>query len=150
VPPANFKKDFVVNLSDSMPGNRPRWKSYSVCGDDPKDFPPLPKGATEDTRKFIVRGDEHIISPTNPCTITVTDASNETDPSKGKYHFTVLKPVPTWPERNPGSPPPNRDVVKCDGWGAKNFAWCGQITYGAYLSPDLNFYLTTIPPYPRP
>jgi hypothetical protein len=150
VPPANFKKDFVVNLSDSMPDNRPRWKSYSVCGDPPLDFPPLPKGATEDTRKFIVRGDEHIISPTNPCTITVTDASNVTDPSKGKYHFTVLKPVPTWPKRDPGSPPPNDQVVKCDGWGGSNFNWCRQMTYGAYLSPDLNFYLTTIPPNRRP
>ena len=68
--PPDFKKgDFVVNLGDSMPLHRPRWKSFGVCKDvADTDFPPLPPNATQDTPQFIVHSLEYNISQTNPCT----------------------------------------------------------------------------------
>jgi hypothetical protein len=99
VPPANYKKDFLVSMGDSVgPPNspsfpRPRWKSFSVCGGKEQNFPELPKNAKEDTRDIIVDTIQNQISPANPCTITVTDAAQ---PVNRTYKFTVSLPVP-WP-----------------------------------------------------
>ena len=92
-PPANYKKDFLVTLGDSKQQERPRWKSFSVCGGREKDFPPLPKNAKIDSPDIIVDTTKNQISPTHPCTITVTDAADR------QYQFTVLESVP-WPPWN--------------------------------------------------
>jgi hypothetical protein len=92
-PPANYKKDFLVTLADSKAQNRPRWKSFSVCGSRVKDFPPLPKGAKIDSPDIVVDTIKNQISPTHPCTITVTDDDDR------EYQITVSKSVP-WPAWN--------------------------------------------------
>ena len=93
VPPPNYTVDFSVSLGDSIAQHRPRWKSFGVCKEvADTDFPPLPPNPTVDNPQIIV--DSADISPTNPCTITVTDANNRV------YQFRVDKKVP-WPTHNP-------------------------------------------------
>ena len=91
VPPPHFTTDFVVSLGDSKAQNRPLWKSYGICKDiTDTNFPPLPPNAKVDTPQIIVDTAAYQISPTQPCTITITDASNS------KYRLTIHMPVP-WP-----------------------------------------------------
>jgi hypothetical protein len=140
---ANYSKDFLVTLGNSIAQRRPRWKSFSVCGDRAEDFPPLPPNATIDTPKFIVDTLKYDISPTNPCTIIVTDKSG------GEYKFKVISKVP-WPAHT-SVPPPDPRVVTCFG-SRENITWC-MATSETVERPPTNkakFDLSTRDPYPRP
>jgi hypothetical protein len=135
--PANFSKDFQVNLGNSIAQNRPRWTSFGVCKDvADKKFPPLPKNATLDAPQIIVDTIDHDISPDNPCTITVTDAANR------KYQITVSKPVP-WPPWNQPQGPDPRVVTSVK--TPNNRFW--NINETSKQAPPM-FILTTEPPLP--
>ena len=138
VPPPNYATDFSVNLGDSKPLNRPLWKSYGVCKDvADTDFPPLPPGAP-DTPLIVVDTTAHQISPANPCTITVKDASNR------KYQFTVRMAVP-WPTYSPPGFDPQ--VLTCVN---KTDGWCTNINELSVLGPPPQFAIFTPPPLAKP
>jgi hypothetical protein len=138
VPPPDYTTDFSVSLGDSKAQNRPRWKSFGVCKDvADTDFPPLAPNATVDNPQIIVDTSAYRISPSNPCTITVTDATNR------KYQFTVHMPVP-WATHNP--PSFDTGVVTCVN---KNDGWCNNISELAVQAPNPQFVLFTQPPLPR-
>jgi len=136
--PANYTKDFLVTLGDSIALKRPRWKSFGVCKKvADTDFPPLPKNAKIDTPQIIVDTIKNQISPANPCTITVEDAAN---PPR-TYQFTVKMPVP-WPQWNqPQGTDPN--VVTID---RPKVGW--NINEVSKLNPR-RFDLLTAPPLPK-
>jgi hypothetical protein len=139
----NYTKDFLVTLGDSIAQKRPRWKSFSVCGDPAEEFPPLPPNATRDTPKFIVDTLKYDISVTHPCTITVTDSK------AGTYKFKVISKVP-WPAHT-SVPPPDPRVVECFG-SRKDITWC-MATSETVERPPTNkakFDLSTRDPYPSP
>jgi hypothetical protein len=140
VPPPDYTTDFQVNLGDSKAQNRPLWKSYGVCKDvADTDFPPLPPNATVDAPKIIVDTATYKISPTNPCTITVTDASNS------KYQFTIKMAVP-WPTytKLTGFDP---NVLTCVN---KTDDWCTNINETAIQGANPQFNLFTQPPKAQP
>jgi hypothetical protein len=140
VPPPDYTTDFQVNLGDSKAQNRPLWKSYGVCKDvADTDFPPLPPNATVDAPKIIVDTAAYKISPTNPCTITVTDASNS------KYQFTIKMAVP-WPTytKLTGFDP---NVLTCVN---KTDDWCTNINETAIQGANPQFNLFTQPPKAQP
>ncbi|HTG29252.1 MAG TPA: hypothetical protein VK818_13620 [Methylomirabilota bacterium] len=135
VPPANYKKDFLVTLGDSKALKRPRWKSFGVCKDvADKEFPPLPKDAKIDSPDIIVDTIKYKISPANPCTITVKDAADR------KYQLTVSKSVP-WPTWDGGGHDPTvvTSVIPNVGW---------NINEVAQQAPP-RFALLTEPPLPK-
>jgi hypothetical protein len=136
VPPPNYTTDFSVALGDSKPLNRPRWKSFGVCKDvADTDFPPLPPDAP-DTPQIIVDTVAYKISATNPCKITITDASNS------KYQFTISKAVP-WPSHTP--PGFDAGVLTCVN---KTDGWCTNIGELAVQAPNPQFVLFAPPPQP--
>jgi hypothetical protein len=91
LPPADFSRDFEVDLADTMPQHSPLWKSYGICKNDvDTDFPPLPNGATNGSRTIIVDTVLNNISASHPCLLTVTDARGT------KYQFEATLPIP-WP-----------------------------------------------------
>jgi hypothetical protein len=138
VPPPDYTTDFSVALGDSKPLNRPRWKSFGVCKDvADTDFPPLPPDAP-DTPQIIVDTTAYQISPSNPCKITVTDASNS------KYQFTVKMAVP-WPTHSP--PGVDSQVMTCVN---KTDGWCININELAVQAPNPQFVLFPPPPQPQP
>ncbi len=139
VPPANYKKDFLVSLSDSVAQNRPRWKSFSVCGGRQQDFPELPKNAKRDAPDIIVDTIDNQISPANPCTITVTDAAV---PKNRTYQFTVSLPVP-WPPWNQPQGPDPRVVTSVK--APNNRFW----NINEVSTQEPRFALITDPPLPR-
>jgi hypothetical protein len=135
VPPPNYTVDFSVSLGDSIAQHRPRWKSFGVCKEvADTDFPPLPPNPTVDNPQIIV--DSADISPTNPCTITVTDANNRV------YQFRVDKKVP-WPTHNPPGVDPG--VLTCR---YRNDGWCIFMNELAKQAPNPQFVLFTPPPLP--
>ena len=137
----NYTKDFLVTLGNSIAQHRPSWKSVSVCGDPAELFPPLPPNPRLDTPKFIVDTLKYDISPTNPCTITVTDALDR------KYEFNVNMKVP-WPPHT-SVPPPDPRVVTGIG---RNMAW-SRATSETVEGPPRSrpkFDLSTRDPYPTP
>jgi hypothetical protein len=139
VPPPDYTVDFAVNLGDSKPLNRPRWKSYQVCNENAPftDFPPLATDAP-DTPQIIVDTVANNISPSNPCKITIKDASNRT------FQFKISKPVP-WPAFTP--PGFDSSVMTCinpkDGW-------CTNINELSVPGAVPHFDLFTPPPPPLP
>jgi hypothetical protein len=138
VPPPDYTTDFLVSLGDSKALKRPMWKSFGVCKDvADTNFPPLPPDAKVDSPQIIVDTTAYKISPTNPCKITVTDATNR------KYQFTVHRavPWPTWPAHN--SPAVDTRVVTCVN---KNDPWCKIINELAIQAPNPQFVLFTPPP----
>ena len=147
----HYTKDFLVTLGDSVADHRPRWKSFKVCtktapGTPPcteADFPPLPPNATIDTPKFIVDTLKYDISPTNPCTIIVTDAIDR------EYKFKVNLKVP-WPAHTT-VPPPDPNVVTPIGT-MESIAWGNQISETVERPPTkkAKFDLSPPPPDPRP
>jgi hypothetical protein len=139
VPPPDYTVDFAVNLGDSKPLNRPRWKSYGVCKNvADTDFPPLPPGAP-DTPQIIVDTAANNISPTNPCTITVKDEKNRL------FQFKVSKPVPwpAWDPKNGVDPQVMTCINKTDGW-------CSNINELSVPGAKPHFDLFTPPPPPLP
>ena len=138
VPPPDFTTDFVVSLGDSKAQNRPLWKSYGICKDiADTDFPPLPPNAKVDTtnhRRYHCVS----ISPTQPCTITITDASNS------KYRLTIHMPVP-WPLHSGAGF--DTQVMTCVN---KNDGWCTNINELSIQAPDPQFVLFTPPPQVPP
>jgi hypothetical protein len=139
VPPPDFTTDFVVSLGDSKAQNRPLWKSYGICKDNADtDFPPLPPNAKVDTPQIIVDTAAYQISPTQPCTITITDASNS------KYRVTILMPVP-WPSHSGAGF--DTQVMTCVN---KNDGWCTNINELSTPAPNPQFVLFTPPPQVPP
>ena len=139
VPPPDFTTDFLVSLGDSKAQNRPLWKSYGVCKDSADtDFPPLPPDAKVDTPQIIVDTAAFQISPSNPCTITITDASNR------KYQFTIRMPVP-WPSHSGTGF--DTQVMTCVN---KNDGWCSNINELSIPAPNPQFVLFTPPPQAPP
>jgi hypothetical protein len=138
VPPPNYTVDFAVNLGDSKPLNRPRWKSFGVCKDvADTDFPPLAPNVP-DTPQIIVDTVANNISPANPCKITIKDASNR------MFQFTVKKAVP-WPAHTP--PGVDSSVMTCIN---PHDGWCSQINENSQPGSDPHFDLFTPPPPPLP
>ena len=89
--PADFSKDFEIDLGDTIAQNRPLWKSYGICKNSvDTNFPPLPPNAKNGSRTIIVDTLLNNISASNPCLITVTDANNK------MYQIQAMKKVP-WP-----------------------------------------------------
>jgi hypothetical protein len=138
VPPPDYTTDFSVALGDSKPLNRPKWKSYGVCKDvADTDFPPLPPDAP-DTPTIFVDTTAYKISPTNPCKITVTDASNS------RYQFTIKMAVP-WPSHSP--PGVDASILTCVN---KTDGWCTNISELSVQAPNPQFVLFTPPPLASP
>jgi hypothetical protein len=139
VPPPNYTTDFLVSLGDSKAQHRPLWKSYGVCKNSTDtDFPPLPPNATVDAPQITVDTTAYQISPTNPCTITVTDASNS------KYQFKIYMSVP-WPSHSGTGVDPQ--VITCIN---KNDGWCTNISEFSKQAPNPQFVLFTPPPLAQP
>jgi hypothetical protein len=139
VPPPDFTTDFLVSLGDSKAQNRPLWKSYGICKDSADAaFPPLPPDAKVDTPQIIVDTAAFQISPSNPCTITITDASNS------KYSFTIHMPVP-WPSHSGTGF--DTQVMTCVN---KNDGWCTNINELSIPAPNPQFVLFTPPPQVPP
>jgi hypothetical protein len=142
-PPADYSKDFLVTLGDTIALNRPEWVAYGVCTDvaDTK-FSPLPPDATNSSRSIIVDTVKNTISPTDPCNITVKDASGRL------YRFTVKMPVP-WPAHNGSGFDPTVMSCPTEGLTAEAVAWCKDINEVANVPPDLpRFDLLTPPSQP--
>jgi hypothetical protein len=142
VPPPDYTADFSVSLGDSKALKRPMWKSFGVCKDvADTNFPPLPPDAKVDSPQIIVDTKAYKISPTNPCKITVTDASNR------KYQFTVRMavPWPTWPAHNPPAVDA-KVVVSCV--NTNDPFWCKGMNELAIQAPNPQFVLFTPPPPP--
>jgi hypothetical protein len=137
--PANYTKDFLVTLGNSIAQGRPRWKSFGVCKQvADQEFPPLPKNATIDTPQIVVDTIKNEISDAKPCTITIKDAIDRV------YQFTVKESVP-WPQWNVNGNQqgPDPSVVTIDrpkGWNINEVSK----TLG-----DRRFDLATEPPLPR-
>ena len=136
--PADFSKDFEVDLGDTIALGRPLWTAYGVCKNDVDTmFPPLPPGANEDVPKIIVDTVLNMISPAHPCVVTITDALNR------KYQFTINQAVP-WPLHTSGvgfdptvlSCPTGPDIVPAA-------AWCNEINELSTAEP--RFALVTPP-----
>ena len=136
--PPKYTKDFLVNLSDSIPLGRPRWKSFGVCKQvADQEFPPLPKNATRDTPQIVV----DTVKNKMPCTITIKDAADRV------YQFTVKKPVP-WPQWNETGKVrgPDPSVVTYDHPKAGFKGW--NINEVSTLNPR-KFDLITAEPLPK-
>ena len=111
------------------------WTSYGICKNSADtQFPPLPPGAPVDTPQIIVDTAAYQISPAQPCTITVTDASNR------KYQFTIQMSVP-WPSHSGAGF--DAQVMTCVN---KNDGWCNNINELSTQAPAPQFVLFTPPP----
>jgi hypothetical protein len=142
--PADFSKDFEIDMGDTVALNRPRWKSYQICkGGTVTNFPPLPPNPKQDTPKIIVDTVLNNISSSNPCTITIRDAKDKV------YQIEALSAVPwaVWPPIVKVPPPPRFDpsVMSCPKIPtAAN--WCMQINELSTAEP--RFAILTPPSLP--
>jgi hypothetical protein len=136
--PADFSKDFEVDLGDTMAQKRPRWAAYGICKDTADTtFPPLPKNATIDTPRIIVDTFLNKITPSHPCLMTVTDAANK------KYQFVIRLPVP-WP-LHPSPTGVDPTVMSCVD-PSPSAEWCRNMNEISTAEP--RFALLTPPSNP--
>ncbi len=117
----DYSKDFVMILGDSKSQNRPRWKDFAVCQDANFTPIPTPTSGVPDTPRVIVDTIANGVSPANPCTITVRDASDR------RYQVVVREAVP-WTQANVDS------VVDCT--NVSDPGWCKGIHVDSNVDPN--------------